>query len=152
MSKKAASVFVQTLKNHNVDRFFCVPGESYLSVMDELLYSPGIEVVTCRHEGGAGFMAVADAKCTGKAGVAFVSRGPGATNASIAVHSAHQGGIPMVLFIGQVNRKSLGKMHLQEMEKGVDIRIATLSAKAHAHSTSALAIHEIHIIAPAVTP
>ena len=116
MSKKAASVFVQTLKNHDVDRFFCVPGESYLSVMDELLYSPGIEVVTCRHEGGAGFMAVADAKCTGKAGVAFVSRGPGATNASISVHSAHQGGVPMVLFIGQVNRISTGKMHLQEMD------------------------------------
>ena len=116
MTKKAASVFVQTLKNHCVDRFFCVPGESYLSVMDELLHSPGIDVVTCRHEGGAGFMAVADAKCTGKAGVAFVSRGPGATNASIAVHSAHQGGIPMVLFIGQVNRISTGKMHLQEMD------------------------------------
>ena len=116
MSKKAASVFVQTLKNHGVDRFFCVPGESYLSVMDELLYSPGIDVVTCRHDGGAGFMAVADAKCTGKAGVAFVSRGPGATNASISVHSAHQGGIPMVLFIGQVNRISTGKMHLQEMD------------------------------------
>ena len=116
MTKKAASVFVQTLKNHGVDRFFCVPGESYLSVMDELLYSPGIEVVTCRHEGGAGFMAVADAKCTGKAGVAFVSRGPGATNASISVHSAQQGGIPMVLFIGQINRISTGKMHLQEMD------------------------------------
>jgi acetolactate synthase-1/2/3 large subunit len=116
MPKKAASVFVQTLKNYGVDRFFCVPGESYLSVMDELLYSPGIEVVTCRHEGGAGFMAVADAKCTGKAGVAFVSRGPGATNASISVHSAHQGGVPMVLFIGQVNRISTGKMHLQEMD------------------------------------
>ena len=116
MTKKAASVFVQTLKNHDVDRFFCVPGESYLSVMDELLHSPGIDVVTCRHEGGAGFMAAADAKCTGKAGVAFVSRGPGATNASIAVHSAHQGGIPIVLFIGQVNRISTGKMHLQEMD------------------------------------
>ena len=116
MLKKAASVFVQTLKNHGVDRFFCVPGESYLSVMDELLYSPGIEVVTCRHEGGAGFMAVADAKCTRKAGVAFVSRGPGATNASISVHSAYQGGVPMVLFIGQVNRISTGKMHLQEMD------------------------------------
>ena len=116
MTKKAASVFVQTLKNHGVDRFFCVPGESYLSVMDELLYSPCIEVVTCRHEGGAGFMAVADAKCTGKAGVAFVSRGPGATNASISVHSAQQGGIPMVLFIGQINRISTGKMHLQEMD------------------------------------
>ena len=116
MAKKAASVFVQTLKNHGVNRFFCVPGESYLSVMDELLYSPGIDVVTCRHEGGAGFMAVADAKCTGRAGVAFVSRGPGATNASISIHSAHQGGVPMVLFIGQVNRISTGKMHLQEMD------------------------------------
>ena len=116
MAKKAASVFVKTLKNHGVNRFFCVPGESYLSVMDELLSSPGIDVVTCRHEGGAGFMAVADAKCTGKSGVAFVSRGPGATNASISVHSAHQGAIPMVLFIGQVNRISTGKMHLQEMD------------------------------------
>ena len=116
LMKKAASIFVKTLINHNVDRFFCVPGESYLPVMDELINSKKIDVVSCRHEGGAGFMAVADAKCTGKAGIAFVSRGPGATNASIAVHSAHQGGIPMILFIGQVNRKSIGKMHLQEMD------------------------------------
>ena len=113
---KASLIFVQTLKNFGVDRFFCVPGESYLSVMDELVTSQDIDVVTCRHEGGAGFMAVADAKCTGKAGVAFVSRGPGATNASIAVHSAHQGGVPMILFVGQVNRKNLGKSHLQEMD------------------------------------
>ena len=76
MAKKAASVFVQTLKNHGVNRFFCVPGESYLSVMDELLYSPGIDVVTCRHEGGAGFMAVADAKCTGKACLLYTSPSP----------------------------------------------------------------------------
>ena len=114
--KKAASIFIKTLINHNVDRFFCVPGESYLPVMDELITSKDIDVVSCRHEGGAGFMALADAKCTGKAGIAFVSRGPGATNVSIAVHSAHQGGIPMIIFIGQVNRKSIGKMHLQEID------------------------------------
>ena len=114
--KKAASIFIKTLINHNVDRFFCVPGESYLPVMDELISSKDIDVVSCRHEGGAGFMALADAKCTGKAGIAFVSRGPGATNVSIAVHSAHQGGIPMIIFIGQVNRKSIGKMHLQEID------------------------------------
>ena len=113
---KASSIFIKTLKNFGVNRFFCVPGESYLSIMDELISSQDIDVVTCRHEGGAGFMAIADAKCTGKAGIAFVSRGPGATNASIAVHSAHQGGVPMILFIGQVNRKSMGKMHLQEMD------------------------------------
>ncbi len=113
---KASSILIKTLKNFGVNRFFCVPGESYLSVMDELISSDDIDVVTCRHEGGAGFMAVADAKCTGKAGIVFVSRGPGATNASIAVHSAHQGGVPMILFIGQVNRQSLGKMHLQEMD------------------------------------
>ncbi len=114
--KKAATIFIKTLINHNVDRFFCVPGESYLPVMDELITSKDIDVVSCRHEGGAGFMALADAKCTGKAGIAFVSRGPGATNVSIAVHSAHQGGIPMIIFIGQVNRKSIGKMHLQEID------------------------------------
>ena len=86
---KVSSVFIETLKNHKVDRFFCVPGESYLPVMNELVSNPIIDVVTCRHEGGAGFMAVADAKCTGEPGIAYVSRGPGATNISIAVHSAH---------------------------------------------------------------
>ena len=113
---KVSSVLIETLKNHNVDRFFCVPGESYLPVMNELVSNPIIDVVTCRHEGGAGFMAVADAKCTGNPGVAYVSRGPGATNISIAVHSAHQGGIPLVVFVGQVSRKNIGKMHLQEMD------------------------------------
>ena len=113
---KVSSVFIQTLKNNNVDRFFCVPGESYLPVMNELVSNPIFDVVTCRHEGGAGFMAIADAKCTGNPGVAYVSRGPGATNISIAVHSAHQGGIPLVIFIGQVSRKNIGKMHLQEMD------------------------------------
>ena len=113
---KVSSVFIETLKNHKVDRFFCVPGESYLPVMNELVSNPIIDVVTCRHEGGAGFMAVADAKCTGEPGIAYVSRGPGATNISIAVHSAHQGGIPMIVFVGQVSRKNLGKMHLQEMD------------------------------------
>ena len=83
---KVSSIFIQTLKNNNVDRFFCVPGESYLPVMNELVSNPIIDVVTCRHEGGAGFMAVADAKCTGKPGVAYVSRGPGATNIYIAIH------------------------------------------------------------------
>ena len=58
---KVSSVFIETLKNHKVDRFFCVPGESYLPVMNELVSNPIIDVVTCRHEGGAGFMAVADA-------------------------------------------------------------------------------------------
>ena len=113
---KVSSVFIETLKNHKVDRFFCVPGESYLPVMNELVSNPIIDVVTCRHEGGAGFMAVADAKCTGEPGIAYVSRGPGATNISIAVHSAHQGGIPIIVFVGQVSRKNLGKMHLQEMD------------------------------------
>ena len=113
---KVSSIFIQTLKNHKVDRFFCVPGESYLPVMNELVSNPIIDVVTCRHEGGAGFMAIADAKCTGEPGVAYVSRGPGATNISIAVHSAHQGAIPMIVFVGQVSRKNLGKMHLQEMD------------------------------------
>src|SRR5206468_795439 len=74
------------------------------------------DVVTCRHESGAGFMAVTDGKLTGRPGIAMVSRGPGATNASIAVHTAQQDATPLVLFIGQVERKDRGKRAFQEVD------------------------------------
>ncbi|KAB0265731.1 thiamine pyrophosphate-dependent enzyme [Microvirga brassicacearum] len=102
--RRAADLLIDTLILHGVDRVFCVPGESYLSVLDGLSQHPDIDVVTCRHESGAGFMALADARLTGRPGVAFVSRGPGAMNAAIAVHSAEQDAVPLVLFIGQVER------------------------------------------------
>src|SRR5581483_4640910 len=107
---------VDRLGAHGVDRAFCVPGESYLAVLDALHDSNAIETIICRHESGAGFMAVGDAKLTGRTGVAFVSRGPGATNASIAVHVAEQDAVPLVLFVGQVPRGEIGRRSFQEVD------------------------------------
>lgn len=114
--RTAAQLLVAELVAHGVDRVFCVPGESYLSVLDALYDERRIDVVTCRHESGAGFSAVTDAKLTGRPGIAMVSRGPGATNASIAVHTAQQDATPLVLFIGQVERKDRGKRAFQEVD------------------------------------
>jgi acetolactate synthase I/II/III large subunit len=116
MARRAADLIVDCLAAHGVDRVFCVPGESYLAVLDALHDSNAIETVVCRHESGAGFMAVGDAKLTARPGVAFVSRGPGATNASIAVHVAEQDAVPLVLFIGQVPRAEIGRRSFQEVD------------------------------------
>jgi acetolactate synthase-1/2/3 large subunit len=113
---RAADTLVASLAHHGVDRIFCVPGESYLSVLDALTERPEIQVITARHEGGAGFMAVADAKITGRAGVAFVSRGPGAMNAAIAIHTAEQDALPLIVFVGQVERPHLGMNAFQEVD------------------------------------
>ena len=115
MARTAAKILVDTLVAHGIDRAYCVPGESYLAVMDALYDDPVLDLVTCRHEGGAAWMALADAKLTGKAGVVLASRGPGATNASIAAHSAEQGSFPLVLLLGQVSRGKIGKRSPQEM-------------------------------------
>jgi acetolactate synthase I/II/III large subunit len=114
--RTAAQLLVAELVAHGVDRVFCVPGESYLSVLDALYDERSIDVVTCRHESGAGFMAVTDAKLTGRPGVAMVSRGPGATNAAIAVHTAQQDASPLVLLVGQVERRDRGRRAFQEMD------------------------------------
>ena len=118
MTRRAADLLVDCLRAHGVDRIFCVPGESYLALLDALHDAPDIHAVACRHEGGAGLMAVADAKITGRAGLCAVSRGPGATNASIAVHTAEQDAIPLVLLIGQVARRDLGRGAFQEVDYG----------------------------------
>ncbi len=114
----AGRQLVDTLVALGATRAFCVPGESYLPVLDAFGGRSDIELITCRHESGAGFMAVADAKLTGKPGLCFVSRGPGATNASIAVHTAEQDAVPLVLFIGQVPRAALGRRAFQEIDYG----------------------------------
>ena len=113
--RTAAKVLVDTLLAHDIDRAFCVPGESYLAVMDALHDDTVLDLVTCRHEGGAAWMALADAKLTGRAGVVFASRGPGATNASIAAHSAEQGSFPLVMMLGQVSTSKIGKRATQEI-------------------------------------
>jgi acetolactate synthase I/II/III large subunit len=114
---RAADFIVASLKAHGVARVYCVPGESYLALLDAL-YGSGIEIIVCRHEGGAGFMAMAEAKLTGKPAVLMVSRGPGATNASIAVHSAEQDGVPLIVMIGQVARDERTRAVFQEVDYG----------------------------------
>ena len=104
------------LQDAGVDRAFSVSGESYLGLLDELERRNSIEIVTCRHEGGAGMMAVADAKLTGRLGVCMVSRGPGATNAAIGMHAAQQDTVPFLLLIGQVPRAHLRRDAFQEVD------------------------------------
>ncbi len=112
---RAADAIVKTLEAHGVKRVYTVPGESFLAVLDAL-HDSSIEVIVCRHESGAGFMAVAEAKLTGRPGVAMVSRGPGATNASIAVHTAEQDAVPFILLVGQVSRIELTRGAFQEVD------------------------------------
>ncbi len=113
---RAADLLVDGLRAHGVDRIFCVPGESYLALLDALHDARDVQLVACRHEGGAGFMALADAKITGRAGVCAVSRGPGATNVSIAIHMAEQDGVPLIVLIGQVARADRGRGAFQEID------------------------------------
>ncbi len=111
----AAEMIVEFLAQQGVDRAFCVPGESYIALLDALHQHNRLDLVTCRSEGGAGFMAVADAKLTGRPGVVLVSRGPGACNASIAVHTAEQDAVPLILLIGQVEKRDLRRNAFQEI-------------------------------------
>lgn len=115
MTKSAGDLLVECLKAQNVERVFCVPGESYLAVLDGL-YGSGIETVVARHEGGASMMAEADGKMTGRPGVCMVTRGPGATNAASGIHIAWQDSTPMVLFVGQIGREMRGREAFQEMD------------------------------------
>jgi acetolactate synthase-1/2/3 large subunit len=114
---RAAESIVQSLKAHGIKRVYCVPGESYLALLDAL-HDSGIHVVVCRHEGGAGFMACAEAKLTGEPTVFMVSRGPGATNAAIAIHMAEQDALPVILLVGQVAREERSRKVFQEMDYG----------------------------------
>ncbi len=106
---------VSFLEANGVDRVFCVPGESFLPLLDALGASK-IDTITARHESSAGFMALADGRLSGRPGVFMVSRGPGATNASIAVHSAQQDGTPLILMIGQGERQHVGRDSFQEID------------------------------------
>jgi acetolactate synthase-1/2/3 large subunit len=108
-------ILVDQLLAQGCDRIFTVPGESFLAVLDALHDTPAIDLVVCRQEGGVGFMACADGALTGRPGIAFVTRGPGATNASIGVHVARQDSQPMILFIGDVDRGTRDREAFQEI-------------------------------------
>lgn len=107
--RTGGQILVDQLIAQGVERLTCVPGESYLAVLDAL-HDASIDVLVCRNEGGAAMMADAYGKLTGRPGICFVTRGPGATNASCGVHIAAQDSTPMILFIGQVAR------HMRERE------------------------------------
>jgi acetolactate synthase I/II/III large subunit len=111
-------VIIDSLVANGIDRVFCVPGESYLGLLDALYDRADIDTVVCRHESGAGFMALADARITGKPGVALVSRGPGASNAAIAVHTAEQDSVPFILIVGQVAARDVRRDSFQEIDYG----------------------------------
>ena len=115
MSKIAGQVIVDALETYGVDRIFCVPGESFLPVLDALQDS-SIETILARHEGGAAMMAEADGKMTHRPGIALVTRGPGASNASSGVHIAQQDSTPMILLIGQIARDMKGRDAFQEVD------------------------------------
>ncbi|MFT4076378.1 MAG: thiamine pyrophosphate-binding protein [Asticcacaulis sp.] len=114
-SRTGGQILVDQLKIQGVDRVTCVPGESYLAALDAM-YDADIDVLICRHEGGAAMMAEAYGKLTARPGVCFVTRGPGATNAAHGVHIAQHDSTPMILLIGQVERAMLGRGAFQEMD------------------------------------
>lgn len=113
--RTGAQHLIDALAAQGVDRIFGVPGESYLAALDALLDS-GIAFITCRHEAGAANMAEADGKLTGRPGVCFVTRGPGATQAAVGVHTAFQDSTPMLLLVGQVRREDEGREAFQELD------------------------------------
>ncbi|MGI9388384.1 MAG: thiamine pyrophosphate-binding protein, partial [Methyloligellaceae bacterium] len=102
--RHGGQILVDQLALQGCDTVFCVPGESYLAALDGLHASDSIKTIVCRQEGGAAMMAEADGKLTGRPGVCFVTRGPGATNGSIGVHIAMQDSTPMILFVGLPSR------------------------------------------------
>ncbi len=113
--KTGGKLIVEALEANGVDRIYSVPGESYLAVLDAL-YDSGIENVICRQEGGAAIMADCHGRLTGRPGICFVTRGPGATNASAGIHIARQDSNPVILFIGQVSRGFMEREAFQEVD------------------------------------
>src|SRR5215217_6976502 len=114
-SRTGGQILVDQLLIHGVDHIFCVPGESYLAALDAL-HDASINVTVCRQEGGAAMMAEAYGKLTGRPGICFVTRGPGATNASPGIHIAKQDSTPMILFVGQIERGMREREAFQELD------------------------------------
>jgi acetolactate synthase-1/2/3 large subunit len=115
MKRSGGQLIVEALKANGVKRISCVPGESFLAVLDAL-HDSDIEIIVCRQEGGAAMMADTWGRLTGEPGICMVTRGPGATNASAGLHIARQDSIPMILFIGQVQRDAREREAFQEVE------------------------------------
>jgi acetolactate synthase I/II/III large subunit len=115
VKRTGGQALVAELERQGVDMAFCVPGESYLPVLDAL-HDSSIRLISCRHEAAAANMAEAYGKVTGRPGICLVTRGPGATHASVGVHTADQDSTPMILLVGQVPRRMLGRNAFQELD------------------------------------
>lgn len=111
----AGHLIVRQLEVEGVQRIYTVPGESFLDVLDGLYDSP-IHSVVCRQEGGAGYAALAEARLTNRPGIAMVTRGPGASNAMISIHTAHQDATALVLFVGLIPTEQRGREAFQEFD------------------------------------
>src|SRR3954449_12738245 len=114
-TRTAAEVLIDQLVIHGVRQMFCVPGESYIAALDACR-DRDIAVTVCRQESGAAIMAEAQGKATGRPGICFVTRGPGATNAAAGVHIARQDSTPMILFVGQIAREMREREAFQELD------------------------------------
>src|SRR5438874_6462908 len=114
-TRTGGEILIDQLVAHGVQHAFCVPGESYLAALDAL-YDRPITLTVCRQEGGAAIMAEAVGKATGRPGICFVTRGPGATNAAAGLHIARQDSTPMILFVGQVARDVREREAFQELD------------------------------------
>jgi acetolactate synthase-1/2/3 large subunit len=114
--RRGGQILVDQLRVHGADLCFGVPGESYLAVLDAFVDVPELRYVICRQEGGVAMMAEAYGKLTGRPGIGFVTRGPGATNASSGVHVAQQDSTPMILFVGQIERAATERDAFQEID------------------------------------
>jgi acetolactate synthase I/II/III large subunit len=114
-ARTAAEVLIDQLVVHGAKHVFCVPGESYIAALDAF-YDRDIAVTVCRHESGAAIMAEACGKATGRPGICFVTRGPGATNAAAGLHIARQDSTPLILFVGQIGREMREREAFQELD------------------------------------
>src|SRR5574340_928569 len=116
-ARTGGEILVASLVAQGATHVFGVPGESYLAALDALFdAAPRLAFVTCRHEGGASYMAEACGKLTGRPGLAFVTRGPGASNAAIGIHTATQDATPMIVFVGQVGTGETDREAFQEID------------------------------------
>lgn len=115
--RTGGQILVANLLRQGVDLAFCVPGESYLAVLDALYDArDSLKLIVCRHEGGAAYMAEAYGKLTGRPGIAFVTRGPGASNAAVGIHTAQQDSTPLIVFVGQVGSDFQDREAFQEID------------------------------------
>src|SRR5476651_1057757 len=114
-TRNGGQILIDQLVAQGAKHIFCVPGESYLAALDAMHDAP-VTVTVCRQEAGAAMMAIANARLVDRPGICFVTRGPGATNAAHGVHIAQHDSVPLILFIGQVERAMLGRGAFQEMD------------------------------------